>query len=51
VERRERETYYSSTYEQNGDRNMLEVLSTPFTTPSSQMFEENIGRAIEEKKK
>jgi len=43
-----RRAYQSTTKEHNGDRNVLQILSTPFLSPRSQMLQENVRRPIKE---
>lgn len=40
--------YRSTTDEEDGDGDMLQVSRSPFASPAANMLEENIGRAIED---
>jgi hypothetical protein len=48
---RQEKTYHSTSNEENGDGNMLHVLSAPLATSATQMFHEDVGRAVKENEK
>jgi len=44
-------TNQTTTDEKNGDCNVLQVFCFPFTTPTVEMFKEDVGRSVEEDKR